>query len=528
VVGESIIPGYRRQKQLYDGGGLYEQIFDNVTKKWVFTHRAVAKWKDENRLREEMLYAEQYHDAPKKTIHHRNYKQIDNSPDNLVMMNRYDHIKYHAEKARYKFKPNRAEDFTFEWKAKLSEAAKKRVPTCKTWKIKTPDSEEEIIENLNAYCREKGLNRTNIKYEHGSRGYHAETLHNHKVVSVEFLTERMDVGCLTIDLDETYHSHHTFLLDAGIYTKNTMLEDYWLPRREGGRGTEVTTLPGGQTLGQMDDVLYFQKKFLQCLNVPVSRLNSDALYSIGRATEITRDELKFTRFIIRLRGKFTHLFNKMLEKQLILKGIMTIEDWHAIETDIKYDFSKDNYFTELKDNEIAQGRVELARNFQDMAGKYYSHEWIRKNILQQSDEDLKKMDREIKEENSANDPRWVNPAIEQNIQLVNQIQQQQAMMQQQAGQQPGQPGAQPGQDQGAQQDDGQDPAQKLEALRQAQIFIQQMKNRGVNNRSMQDQSKYKAAVQLIAKNKDFIDQHMLSGKGAKAASAAVAAGQPKQ
>ena len=131
----------------------------------------------------------------------------------------------------------------------------------------------------------------------------------------------------------------------------TMLEDYWLPRREGGRGTEVTTLPGGQTLGQMDDVLYFQKKFLQTLNVPVSRLNSDALFSIGRATEITRDELKFGRFIIRLRHRFSQLFIKMLEKQLVLKGIMTPEDWAQIVHNVNFDFAKDNYFTELKNNE---------------------------------------------------------------------------------------------------------------------------------------------------------------------------------
>ena len=134
----------------------------------------------------------------------------------------------------------------------------------------------------------------------------------------------------------------------------TMLEDYWLPRRDGGKGTEVTTLPGGQTLGQMDDVLYFQKKFFQTLNVPVNRLNSDALFSLGRATEVTRDELKFARFISRLRGKFATLFTKMLEKQLVLKGVMTIEDFENISPNFKYDFSKDNYFTELKDGEIME------------------------------------------------------------------------------------------------------------------------------------------------------------------------------
>lgn len=262
----------------------------------------------------------------------------------------------------------------------------------------------------------------------------------------------------------------------------TMLEDYWLPRREGGRGTEVTTLPGGQTLGQMDDVLYFQKKFLQCLNVPVSRLNSDALFSIGRATEITRDELKFARFIIRLRSRFSQLFLKMLEKQLVLKGIMTPDDWNVFVTDIKFDYAKDNYFTELKDAEIAQGRIQLAGAFQDFAGKYYSHDWIRRNVLQQTDVDIEEQEAQIAAENQSQDPRWMNPMIEQNAM---QMQQQQA-----------------------QQDGGQEASpedqNKQEQVRQAMIFIKQMKQKGSPaNRSIQDQSKYKAAVQIVAKNPDI-------------------------
>ena len=275
----------------------------------------------------------------------------------------------------------------------------------------------------------------------------------------------------------------------------TMLEDYWLPRREGGRGTEVTTLPGGQTLGQMDDVLYFQKKFYQTLNVPVSRLSSDSLFSIGRATEITRDELKFARFVIRLRSKFSQLFIKMLEKQLVLKGVMTIEDCESIISDIKFDYSKDNYFTELKDNEIEEGRANLARNLQDMVGKYYSHEWIRKNVLQQSEDDIEEMDAQINAENQTGDPRWVNPAIENNIQL----QQQQNMAAQQAAamQQPQQQeGQQPPQD---------EDAQKREAIRQAMVTVDQMKKKK-GNRTMQDEAKYKAAVQVVAKNRDYIRQ----------------------
>jgi hypothetical protein len=194
----------------------------------------------------------------------------------------------------------------------------------------------------------------------------------------------------------------------------TMLEDYWLPRREGGKGTEVTTLPGGQTLGQMDDVLYFQKKFYGTLNVPINRLNSDALFSLGRATEVTRDELKFSRFISRLRAKFAMLFTKMLEKQLVLKQIMTVEDFNNVAADFRFDFEKDNYFNELKEGEILDNRINLARNMQDMVGKYYSNEWLRKNILKQNDDDIEEQDKEIQEETDSGDPRWINPMLQQN------------------------------------------------------------------------------------------------------------------
>ena len=487
LVGESIIPGYRREKALYKNQ-TYEQIYKNDTKTWEFTHREVANWKNLVGIREELLHDQKYINESKNTIHHKNFNRFDNSPHNLIMISRNDHMKYHWDCAKYGFgkRVNKPEDFTPEWKMKLSIAAKKRTPWCKSWKIITPEGEEIITENLNEFCRQNNLNRSNIKYK-TSKGYKAEKLYNHKAISVEWLEEKIDVGCITVDLEETYHSHHTYLLDAGVYTKNTMLEDYWLPRREGGRGTEVTTLPGGQNLGQMDDVLYFQKKFLQTLNVPVSRLNSDALFSLGRATEITRDELKFNRFIVRLRARFAILFTKLLEKQLILKGITTPEDWAEIAGQIKYDFSKDNYFAELKNSEITQGRIELARNIQDFAGKYYSHKWIRENILQQSEDDIEESDFEIIQETQSGEPRWVNPAIEQNAQS----------MQQQQG------GDQAEQQQGGEDQQSPDEDNKIEKIRQAMLFVKQMKEKGVENRSMQDQSKYKQAVQVIAKNPDI-------------------------
>jgi hypothetical protein len=265
----------------------------------------------------------------------------------------------------------------------------------------------------------------------------------------------------------------------------TMLEDYWLPRRDGGKGTEVTTLPGGQTLGQMDDVLYFQKKFFQTLNVPVNRLNSDALFSLGRATEVTRDELKFSKFISRLRGKFAQLFVKMLEKQLVLKQVMTIEDFENISPDIKFDFSKDNYFTELKDGEIIDNRINLARNLQDMVGKYYSQEWLRRNILQQSEDDIEEMDKQIEEETNSGDPRWINPQLQQN-----------EMMQQQMemGETEQQPLASDEDTDATPETDEKN--KKLQNAKATYNLLSQKKNR-----TLSDEAKFKSATQILAKNK---------------------------
>jgi len=178
----------------------------------------------------------------------------------------------------------------------------------------------------------------------------------------------------------------------------TMLEDFWLPRREGGRGTEITTLPGGQNLGEMDDVLYFQKKLYQALNVPVSRLESENGFSLGRTSEITRDEIKFSRFIDRMRNRFSAIFNKILEKQLILKGIITPEEWPEIQASLRYDFMEDNHFEEMKESEVLQNRVNILRDMDEYVGRYYSREWVRKNVLHQSDDNIKEIDKQIKSE----------------------------------------------------------------------------------------------------------------------------------
>lgn len=175
----------------------------------------------------------------------------------------------------------------------------------------------------------------------------------------------------------------------------SMLEDFWLPRREGGRGTEISTLPGGENLGQIEDIIYFQKKVYRSLNVPINRLEQEAQFSLGRSTEVNRDELKFQKFIDRLRMRFAHLFYGILKKQLVLKGICTEEDWELWKNDITVDFVKDNHFTELRDIEILRERVQTLDMVQNYVGEYYSKEWIQKNVLMLSDEDIEKMKKEI-------------------------------------------------------------------------------------------------------------------------------------
>lgn len=177
----------------------------------------------------------------------------------------------------------------------------------------------------------------------------------------------------------------------------TMLEDFWLPRREGARGTEITTLPGGQNLGEMADVDYFRKKLYQSLSVPISRLEPDGQFSLGRSNEITRDEVKFSRFIGRLRHRFTMLFDHLMEIQLALKGVMSREEWREMRSYIKYDFQKDNYFTELKDQEVLTSRLQLLNTISPYINQFYTKEWVQKNVLRFSDEEIEEMESNMKE-----------------------------------------------------------------------------------------------------------------------------------
>ena len=178
----------------------------------------------------------------------------------------------------------------------------------------------------------------------------------------------------------------------------SMMEDFWLPRREGGRGTEITTLPGGQNLGELSDVDYFQKKLYRALGVPESRIAAEGGFNLGRSSEILRDELKFAKFVGRLRKRFANMFNDMLKTQLILKNIVTPEDWKTMEDHIQYDFLYDNQFAELKESELMEGRLGMLATIEPYIGKYYSTEYVRKRVLRQTDMEIQEIDTQIEDE----------------------------------------------------------------------------------------------------------------------------------
>jgi len=178
----------------------------------------------------------------------------------------------------------------------------------------------------------------------------------------------------------------------------SMMEDFWLPRREGGRGTEITTLPGGQNLGEITDINYFQKKLYRSLNVPETRIQGDGGFSLGRSSEILRDEVKFSKFVGRMRKRFSSMFDDMLRTQLLLKNIVTPEDWEVMSDHIQYDFLYDNHFAELKEAELMQERVNIAQLVDPYVGRYYSADYVRRKILRQTDEEIIEQDKLIEEE----------------------------------------------------------------------------------------------------------------------------------
>jgi len=230
---------------------------------------------------------------------------------------------------------------------------------------------------------------------------------NHKIVSVEWLDETMNVGTLTIDGQEIFHDHHTFALDCGIYTKNSsgevrddrrhlsMQDDFWIPRR-GDATTEITTLPSSSAFDDMSMVEYFEKKLYKSLSVPYSRLHDpENSYVIGREAEISRDEIKFSKFINRLRSKFTDLFDQALKTQCVLKGVCTAEEFDEYKQYIYYDFKLDNNYAELKEAELIQNRVNLLTMIDPFVGKYFSMEWVYDKVLNFTEDESKKMRKQI-------------------------------------------------------------------------------------------------------------------------------------
>ena len=183
----------------------------------------------------------------------------------------------------------------------------------------------------------------------------------------------------------------------------SMLEDFWLPRREGGRGTEITTLPGGQNLGEIDDIVYFQRKLFRSLNVPISRLEAESQFTLGRSTEITRDELKFTKFVQRIRKKFVPLFTDILKTQLLLKGVISPDDWPNIQEHIQYDFLADGHFSELKEAELLNDRINTLNQIEAYVGTFFSKQWVQRNVLRLTDIEIEEMQKQINKE-SGMDP----------------------------------------------------------------------------------------------------------------------------
>lgn len=178
----------------------------------------------------------------------------------------------------------------------------------------------------------------------------------------------------------------------------SMLEDFWLPRREGGRGTEISTLPGGENLGQIDDIVYFQKQLYKSLNVPINRLEQEAQFSLGRSTEISRDEVKFQKFIDKLRKRFGTLFMELLRTQLLMKNLVSKDEWNELKEDVNVDYLQDSHFAELKNAEIMRERVATLQQMDEFVGKYFSVDWVRKNVLMQTEDDIKQIGQEIEQE----------------------------------------------------------------------------------------------------------------------------------
>jgi hypothetical protein len=446
IVGDSMIPFYTRNKSITSASknSKYQQIYENETKKWTFTHRLVSKWKDTIDIINEYNYNplrinEEFRTNYCKSISNGwKEKQREDASirakklpkEHFIKINKLANTsRWYGEESnlqRINHSKNQTIEYTEQVFNLVEECVKNNYGFEKTinyvnenlnfeeWrelnsnKVPRKGKSERPLQNFNY------RNLTNVCKNLGFNSWkdykNSFVYKNHKIKSIELLENSIDVGTLTIDRNETYHNYHTFALESGIYTCNStgevkddrkymaMMEDYWLPRRDGGKGTEVQTLPGGQNLGELSDLEYFQKKLYKSLGVPSTRLDAGGGFNLGRSSEILRDELKFTRFVGRLRKRFSQMFIDMLKTQLILKNIITPEDWVKLADHIQFDFLYDNHFSDLKKNEILNDKLAVIAAMEPYLGRYFSVEYVRKTVLGQSDTEMIDIDKQIKKE----------------------------------------------------------------------------------------------------------------------------------
>lgn len=427
VVGDSMIPLYRKK----NANG-QEEFFDNVNGEWVSIHDVVCEifsnWEEQHRAntsRENFalgrkIFAEKMQDSNFNEWFRQQQRDGWSDESKAVMS---EHAKKNnlstrgnaAKKELFKTEEKRKQhhakyaiEYTPEMYVVVEEGAKLGFGIAKV--VDLLNSHVDLVNQfgvINSNKSTKGQKPCDRFTKHdvyrlcdqyNGSAYSAVKdkfkYRNHKITKIEWLEERIDTGCLTIDGDERYHDYHTFALDAGIYTKNSFLEDFWLPRRANGRTTEIQQLPSESISNQMDNVTYFLNKLYNALNIPISRLRPDANFSLGRTQEITRDELKFSKFIDRLRKRFSTIFLQALRVQLILKQIITPEEWEAIKTNIAFDFLRDNHFTEMKETEILSNRLQMAEQIRPLVGMYYSPDFVRRKILRLSDDEIKMIQKE--------------------------------------------------------------------------------------------------------------------------------------
>jgi hypothetical protein len=438
--GSSLIPFYSQKKTI--GGNKkkdYEMVYDNATKQWVYTHSMVASFFKNTEVHD-FIYNESYAEYNKNVIHHKDHDRFNNTPENLCYMSWDDHSVYHTDhsfgienaklgaaalrqKIEY-MKNNDPENYAAycekvscslkdSWNSKSEEEKQSIISSRKDGilcfiidNIKGKSTHEVTIKDVVSLLNESdamrsclnklnesktvpnwnisdGFSPTIIKSAIKEFGYSSWTelrkqhsLHNHRIVSIEYIADPIEVGTLTIDGNEIYHNHHTFALSCGVFTKNS-------------------------NIGEISDINYFLRKLSKALNIPYSRVeNEQKSFQIGRSMEISRDEIKFAKFIERLRTKFSEVFYELLKKQLLLKGIMTEDEWEdTFKKKAHFHFAHDMYFSELKELEVENERLNSLTAISPFIGTFYSKEWVRKNILRQNDADIELMDLQMEEEN---------------------------------------------------------------------------------------------------------------------------------